>query len=117
MTSAKRPLSVTILCCLYILVGAAGFAAHFRELLHHQRDALLVECVELVAIISGAFMLRGQNWARWIALAWIAFHVALSAFHPWTELAAHSAFCAIIAWILFRAEGSRYFRGTGSEVT
>ena len=34
-----------------------------------------------LAIVCGVFLLRGHNWARWLALAWIAFHVVLSAFH------------------------------------
>jgi hypothetical protein len=56
-------------------------------------------------------MMRGQNWARWLAVAWMAFHVILSAFHAVRELAIHSLFLAVIAWILFRPEGARYFRG------
>jgi hypothetical protein len=52
-----------------------------------------------------------QKWARWLALAWILFHVGLSLFHPIGELAVHAAFCAIIVWALFCAETSRWFRG------
>jgi hypothetical protein len=76
---------------------------------HH--DAVWIELTELVGILCGAFMLRGHNWARWLALAWIAFHVVLSAFHAIPELLVHGLFCAVIAWILFRPEASRYFRG------
>jgi hypothetical protein len=70
-----------------------------------------VELTELTAILCGAFLLRGQNWARWLALAWIAFHVVLSMFHPFRELAIHGLFFVVIAWILFRSESGRYFRG------
>ncbi len=55
-------------------------------------------------------MLRGHNWARWLALAWIAFHVVLSAFHALAELAVHSLFCAIMAYFLFRPAANGYFR-------
>ena len=34
-------------------------------------------------------MLRRQNWARWLALAWMAFHVILSAFPPFKGLVVH----------------------------
>jgi hypothetical protein len=57
----------------------------------------------------------GQNWARWLALAWIAFHVVLSALHPIPELIIHAVFCAVFAWLLFRPEAARYFRGAQSE--
>jgi hypothetical protein len=113
----KRPLSVTILGCLYIGVGTIGFAYHFTELLAFQYDGLWVELIEILAILCGAFMLRGHNWARWVALAWIAFHVILSAFHAFREFAIHCLFCAVIAWFLFRPEAARYFRGAGIEPT
>ncbi len=85
----KRPVSVTILACVYLAVGAIGFAAHFRELVTWQQDAVWVELTELAAILCGALLLRGQNWARWLTLAWIAFHVVLSTFHPIPEFAIH----------------------------
>jgi hypothetical protein len=115
VNSKKRPMSVTILACIYLAVGIGGFVLHFRELLAHHPDALSIELTELVAVVCGAFLLRGHNWARWVALAWIAFHVILSAFHALPELAIHGLFCAAIVWILFRPEAARYFRGGRSE--
>jgi hypothetical protein len=55
-------------------------------------------------------MLRGRNWARWGALAWMAFHVVLSAFHSLVQLAMHSVFFAVIAYFLFRPAAKEYFR-------
>jgi hypothetical protein len=107
----KRPLSVTILACLYLAVGIVGFYGHFGELRALQRDGILTELTELLAIVSGAFMLRGQNWARWLALAWILFHVVLSAFHALPEFAVHGLFLAIIGWLLLRRPAAAYFRG------
>lgn len=117
MTLIKRPLSVTILACLYFATGILGSAAHFRELLAHPRDGVWVELTEFLAIVAGAFMLRGHNWARWLALAWIAFHVILSAFGAVREFAIHLLFCAVIAWFLFRLESTRYFRRARNEST
>ncbi|HEX4810750.1 MAG TPA: hypothetical protein VH325_17570 [Bryobacteraceae bacterium] len=93
MNGNKRPLPVTVLAWVYIAVGAIGFVSHFTELLARNPfhyDAVLVELTESLAIICGAFMLQGHNWARWLALAWIAFHVVLSAFHALPELAMHA---------------------------
>jgi hypothetical protein len=112
MTPNKRPLSVMILGCVYIVVGTVGFAYHFAEFRARNAfryDDFWVELVRLLAIIAGAFMLRGHNWARWLALAWIASHVILSAFHSWGEFAMHCLFCALIAWFLFRPDAERYF--------
>lgn len=108
MGSSKRPVSVLILSCLYIAVGAAGFIGHFPELLAHHPDSIGIETTELLAVVAGAFMLRRANWARWLALAWIAFHVAIS-FPDLRKLAIHSLFLAFFSWILFRPEARRYF--------
>jgi len=113
----KRPISVTILACVYIAVGIVGFAYNFTGLLAFQYDALWAELTEFLAIVCGVFMLRGHNWARWVALAWIAFHVILSAFHALPEFAIHCLFCAAIAWFLFRPAATRYFRGVRIEPT
>ena len=107
----KRPLPITILGCVYIGVGAIGFAYHLRESLAHPNDGVWIELTELVAVVSGTFLLRGHNWARWLALAWMAFHVVLSAFGGFRELGIHSLFCATIAWFLFLRDTARYFRG------
>jgi len=119
----NRPLAVTIIGWVYILTGAAGLLYHASDLLspHPFRfDAVGVEAIRLVAIVSGAFMLRGRDWARWLALAWIACHVVLSAFHGWPQFAVHAVLCAAIAFFLFRPNAAQYFgrglpRGSPSE--
>ena len=110
----KRPLSVTLIACVYIAMGVIGFAYHFSELSEgnaFQFDVLGIETVRLLAIVSGVFMLRGLNWARWLALAWIGFHVGVSALHAWPQLAIHGIFFVVIAWSLFHPGATRYFRG------
>lgn len=114
MTAKVRPLSITLLACLYIAVGAIGFVAHVGEIRAgnvFRYDGIGIEIVEVVAIVCGAFMLRGRNWARWLAIAWMAFHVVLSAFGALRELAIHAVFCAVIGWLLFRPAARQYFRG------
>jgi hypothetical protein len=115
MNAIKRPISVTIVACMYLAVGILAFAYHFRELLSLQRDSFSAEVTEVLAVIAGAFMLRGHNWARWLALAWIVFHLILSVFDHLHGLAIHGLLCAVIAWILFRPEAARYFRGQITE--
>ena len=109
----QRPLAVTIIGCVYVVMGAIGFAYHFTEFnAQHpfQSYIVWVELLRLVAIVCGAYLLRGHNWARWLALAWIGYHVILSAFHSLSQLAIHVVFCAILAYFLFRPTATRYFR-------
>jgi hypothetical protein len=98
--------------CLYIAMGAIGFAYHFTELLAggaFHSDVLWVELIRVAAMVFGAFLLRGHNWARWAALGWMAFHVVVGAFHDWLQFALHGVFLVLIAWLLFRPAAARYF--------
>jgi hypothetical protein len=116
MNSTKRPVSIIVLSCLYIVVGATGFAYHFSELVALQPYSLWIELVELIGIIAGTSMLLGRNWGRWLALAWIAFHVAVS-FPVVRQVAIHSAILLAIAWILFRPDVRQYFSARPSDET
>jgi hypothetical protein len=117
MTSNPRPISITILACVYIAVGIMGLAYHFRELVALQYDSLWIALTEVLAIVCGIFMLRGRDWARWLALAWIAFHVIISAFNSMHQFLMHSLICAIIAWILLHPTAARYFRRSAIQPT
>lgn len=113
---SKRPLAVTIIALVYVLMGVAGLAYHlaaFKAEHPFQYDNVWIELIFVIAIVSGVYMLRGHNWARWVALAWIAFHVVVSAFHTLPEFAIHSLFCAVLAYFLFRPATARYFRTAG----
>jgi hypothetical protein len=108
MNSAKRPIAVLLVSCLYIAVGAIGFAVNFPKLMALQPESIWIELTELLALLAGAFMFRGQNWARWLALLWMAFHVAIS-FPVVRQVVTHSIIFALIVWLLFRGDARRYF--------
>jgi hypothetical protein len=109
----RRPIPVSVVSLLLAAAGAVGFVYHLTELnLRHpfQNHAVWISLVRLLAIIAGVCMLRGRDWARWLAMAWIGFHVVLSAFHPFWELAVHGLVFAVFAWALFRRPATEYFR-------
>jgi hypothetical protein len=109
----KRPVSLTIVACLYIALGSIGFAYHLQPIIARHgfdRDDLLVEFIEIVAIVAGGFILRGENWARWLAVAWIAFHVFISFFDSLPKVTMHALFFLLIAYFLFRPKAGLYFQ-------
>jgi hypothetical protein len=115
----KRPISVTLVAALYLMVGAIGFAMHGRAALARhafQYDDALIELTELIAIVCGVFLLRGRNWARWLALAWIAFHLIFSfldspqLFGSLQKGTVHGLFLVVIVYFLFRADARTYFQ-------
>jgi hypothetical protein len=71
-------------------------------------DDVLVLLIGVAALVGGTFVLRGQNWARWLLAAWMAFHVAISVGKP-TTLVAHLVIFGFIAFLLFRPPASAHF--------
>ncbi len=115
----KRPLSVTIVACIFLAIGILASASHAAELRGTgpaRYDALWALLVNLVAIVCGIFLLRRSNWARWLAVAWLGFHVIIS-LHPWQALLVHSALLAVFAYLLFRPAATAYFRPPNSVGT
>jgi hypothetical protein len=119
MNSSKRPLSVTIIGCIFVAIGIIATAVHGAELKGQapvQQDVVWAVLVSLVALVCGIYMLRRSDWARWLAMAWLAFHVLLS-IHSRQELVVHSALFAVFAYFLFRTEARAYFRPARTEGT
>lgn len=107
-----RPLAVTILGWVYIVAGIGGLVWHAGEF--KMGDLLEVDVIESVSVqvagvVAGIFMLRGKNWARWLAIAWIAGHVVLSAFFAFAQLAVHCVIAAGFIYLLVRQDAARYF--------
>jgi uncharacterized membrane protein HdeD (DUF308 family) len=109
MGRKRIPVPVILIACLYLAVGIGGFVLHFSD--RRAPDWIWVEVTEVLAIVCGVFLLRARNWARWLASAWMAFHVIIS-FGELGQLAIHSLFLVLIVWCLFRADASRFFQNT-----
>lgn len=111
-----RPLAVTVIGWLYVVVGASALVMHMhgfavRDL--SRFDVLGVGLVEVAAMVAGAFLLCGRNWARWLAVAWIAAHVVLSAFFAFSQFAFHCLIGAGIVYLLLRRDAAEYFAAAG----
>lgn len=115
MLLARRPIPVLIVAGAYLTVGIIGFVAHFHDLLAVASEGVWIELTELLAVVAGVFLLARRNWARWLAIAWIAFHVGLSLFGDARELLAHAIIAALISWLLFRPSTTRWFRAPRAE--
>jgi hypothetical protein len=111
----RRPNSVTAVSLLLITAGTVGLLYHFKELdprRPFENAAVWLELVRLLAIVAGSFMLRGQNWARWLAIVWVAFHVIVGALHSVGQFAFHAALCVVFGYILLRRPAAEYFQGS-----
>jgi hypothetical protein len=110
----RRPLSVTAVSLLYIVTGGIGLVYHADR---HPLglDFVWIEAVRLAAVVLGVYLLRGHNWARWGAIAWMAYHAILGAFHDATQFAVHVLFLVVVSYCLFRPPAAGYFRAARRE--
>jgi hypothetical protein len=110
----SRPRSITIISWLFIAAGSIGLLYHLSEFSGRSPfdyGLVAILLIRMVAILAGAFMLRGANWARWLLVVWMAYHIVLSAFHSITELALHVLIFGVVGYFLFRPPSSAYFQG------
>ena len=110
----KRPLAVTLIACLFIVAGLVGLVYHLwdRPLDHW---IVLISLVRILAVVGGVFLLTGKNWARWLLLAWLAFHVVVSAFHSLSEFIPHVVLLVTLGYFLLGPPTSKYFQSAPSE--
>jgi hypothetical protein len=106
-----RPLSVTLISWLFIASGAIGIIYHASELKDVAiPEVSLVLFVRMLAILGGIFTLRGANWARWLLLVWIIYHVILSYAHSTAELIMHFILSIVVVVSLFHPKANSYFK-------
>ena len=114
---SSRPLSVTIIAWLFLIFGSIALLSGLLPLAGADKAQLLVEFKQhwmvhlsrLTQIGCGLFMLRGHNWARWLLVVWIAFHIVVGALHGWLQLLTHVLIFSVILFFLFRPRANEYF--------
>ena len=113
----KRPLPLTIISWFFIIFGSIALLSGllpYGEITLAQRVAELkghwmVHLSRILQIVAGVFMLRGHNWARWLLVVWIAFHIVISALHSTFQLVLHVLIFTVILYFVFRRDASSYF--------
>ena len=109
-----RPWPVIAVAALFALAGVVGFVYHAMRLRDPgpvDRDLYLVLFIRVLALVTGVLLVRGVAWARWMALAWMAYHVGLSALELSVQgVAVHFALMVVIGYLLFRADSANFFR-------
>jgi hypothetical protein len=109
----KRPIAVILVSVLFVLTGCMGIAYHAKEFFdptYTPIQLVLVLFVRVLAVLCGVFLFYGFNWARWLAIVWLLYHVVLSAFHSTSELVMHIVFLALVSVLLFIPVSNRFFQ-------
>jgi hypothetical protein len=114
----QRPRSITIVSWLFIIFGSVALLSGllplgevtFAQRLSELKGHWMVHLVRILGIVSGVFMLRGRNWARWLLVVWIAIHIVISALHSALLLLMHVSIFAVVLYFVFRPRSSSYFK-------
>ena len=113
----ERPLSITLISWLFIIFGSIALVsavlplsgATSAQVVADFKQHWMVYLLRLASIVSGLFMLRGHNWARWLLVAWMISHVVISALHSWMAVLLHVLIFTVISYFLFRPRASAFF--------
>jgi hypothetical protein len=121
---SQRPISVTVIGglfiasgCIALFSGLLPLAQHIDELKQHPFESGLVDLVRILGVTGGLFTLCGFNWARWLIVGWLTYHVILSGFHSPAELLIHALLAVVVTYFLFRAPTGNYFRAARVEAS
>ncbi|HET6977990.1 MAG TPA: hypothetical protein VFI24_16795 [Pyrinomonadaceae bacterium] len=106
----QRPRSITIISWLFIIFGSIALLygmLPLRDIPGHW----YVHLSRILQIVAGAFMLCGRNWARWLLVAWIAFHLVVGALNGIVPFLMHVVIFSVILFFIFRRDANAYFAG------
>jgi hypothetical protein len=119
----KRPATITLISWIFIVLGSIGLLASLLpyantvpdERITYLKAHWIVHLARFIAIVCGVFMLYGFNWARWLLVVWLLFHIVISALHSPLQLLVHGLLFGIALYLIFRSDATAYFRGPGAK--
>jgi hypothetical protein len=109
----NRPIPVLIVSILFILAGCVGFTYHFKEFFEPDVDLnelIWVQILRILALVCGILLYLRISWARWLAIAWLAYHVYIGALNSTSQMISHIVLLVIVTVLLFLPVSSAFFR-------
>ncbi|RTL60405.1 MAG: hypothetical protein EKK37_06100 [Sphingobacteriales bacterium] len=109
----NRPVPVLIVAAIFIIAGCTGIIYHAGDFFdpHYQLPELIwVMLLRIAAIVCGVLLILGINWARWLAIAWLLYHIVISTFHSASEVITHTIFLIIVTVLLYLPVSNIYFK-------
>lgn len=106
------PLPVIIVSALFIITGCVGFALHVKELFelsNNLNETIWIFILRILAIVCGLLLLLRISWGRWLAIAWLVYHIIISAYNSISKTIIHIVLLIIVSILLFLPVSSAYF--------
>lgn len=115
----NRPWPVVIVCLMFVVAGAVGFIYHFPDLFRSGSelyDAIGVGALRLIAVICAILLWMGVGWARWLAIAWLLYHVFIGAQHSTSQVVNHVIILIFVALFLYLPKSRAFFNGGRKKI-
>ncbi|QHT70864.1 hypothetical protein GXP67_31560 [Rhodocytophaga rosea] len=114
----KLPIPILVVSILFILAGSIGFTYHVKEF--YQPDVqvsqlLWVLFLRILAIVCGSFLLLRMSQARWLAIAWLVYHVYIGALNSTSQMIAHIIVLVIVTILLFLPISTAFFQKKNNQ--
>ena len=126
----NRPTSITVIGWLLIVLGALGALGmimalgistpEMQELMAKNPIPIPIQYAMsfaglAISIVSGYFMLKGQNWARLLYVIWsaVGFLIGLATSPMKIAMIPGIVVFLLIVFFLFRPKANAFFAGTG----
>ena len=106
----RRPLSITIISWIFIAFGSIALLSGVLPLAD-LKSHWYIHLSRILQIVAGVFMLYGRNWARWLLVVWIAFHIVVGALNGVVTLLMHIVIFSVVLFFVFRRDANTYFAG------
>jgi hypothetical protein len=109
----NRPIAIIVVSVLFIVAGITGFAYHIKEYFDpnfNKLEIVVVLIVRVLAVVCGILLFYGINWARWLAVIWILYHIILSFFHSTSEVIMHILLLIVVSVMMFHPKSAVYFK-------
>jgi hypothetical protein len=106
----RRPLSITIISWIFIVFGSIALLSGVLPLAD-LKSHWYIHLSRILQIVAGVFMLYGRNWARWLLVVWIAFHIVVGALNGVVTLLMHIVIFSVVLFFVFRRDANTYFAG------
>jgi uncharacterized membrane protein len=115
---SNRPRSITIIGWVFLVFGILSLVVGLLPTSHISAAQRLVEIKShwyvhvsrITGAIAGLFMLYGFNWARWLLVLWLAFHVFVGLLHSSVQMLTHSLLMVIVVYFIFRPRATAFFQ-------
>ena len=109
----NRPLPVIIVSVLFIIAGTVGFVYHFKDFFEPDvrlPELFFIQFVRLTAIVCGFLLFMSIDWARWLAILWLLYHVIIGAFHSTSQMIFHIVILLLVVVLLYLPKSSAFFQ-------